>query len=149
MGSTGKTGYAYHPPGTTITAANYNAPGILSPLYLGTFSQIPDDEMTRNYGLSLVQEFNGTCSQVPEILAIMDYGAYYEWKANKGIITAGARMNLDRQFQQMMEVLHRVHPHMLTEGHDDADTFINCIATRRFAYCLLRSIFITTSPNWP
>jgi len=84
--------------------------------------------MTRNYGLSLVQEFNGTCSQVPEILAIMDYGAYYEWKANKGIITAGARMNLDRQFQQMMECCIAFAPSLLTEGDENTESVFVMLA---------------------
>jgi hypothetical protein len=80
--------------------------------------------MTRNYVLSLVQQFNGSCEPVPEVFAIMGYGAYYEWKANTGILTAGAKMEIKRLFSQMREVLHRVHPHMLPEGHEDAETFL-------------------------
>jgi hypothetical protein len=124
LGSTAKTGFIYAAPTALITEKNYNAPGILGPLYLGAFSQIPDDEMTRNYVLSLVQDFNGSCEKVPEIFAIMNYGAYYEWKANTGIVTAGAKMDLNKQFQQLTEVLHRVHPHILPEGHEDAETFL-------------------------
>jgi hypothetical protein len=42
LGGTGKSGFIYNPPGgSSITAANYNAPGILSPLYLGTFRPDP------------------------------------------------------------------------------------------------------------
>jgi hypothetical protein len=125
LGSTSKTGFIYAAPKTLITAKDYNAPGILGPLYLGAFSQVPDDEMTRNYVLSLVQKFNETCSRVPETLAIARYGIYYEWKANSDIIRAGAKNNLDKQFQDVMEVLHRVHPHMLQEGHDDALQFLD------------------------
>lgn len=124
LGSTAKTGFVYAAPATMITARDYNAPGLLSPLYLGTFSQIPDDEMTRNYVLSLVQEFNGSCSKVPKIFAVLSYGAYYEWKANTDILKSGMNMNIDKQFQDMVEVLHRVHPHMLPEGHEDADQFL-------------------------
>jgi hypothetical protein len=124
LGGTGKTGYVYAAPATMITDRNYDAPGILSPLYLGTLSQIGDDEMTRNYVISLVQAFNGSCPSVPEALAIMDYGFYYEWHANKASLKAGFANDLNKQFQQATEVLNRAHPHMLVEGHEDAATFL-------------------------
>lgn len=124
LGGAGHSGYVYAPPGTPITAANYNAPGILSPLYLGTFSQIADDEITRNYIVSLVQAFNGSCEKVPEIFAVMDYGFYYERKANKGTLNAGARNDLGKAFQQAGEALHRAQPHMLLIGTKDASTFL-------------------------
>jgi hypothetical protein len=125
LGTTTRTGFVYNAPSTMITEKHYDGPGILGPLYLGAFNQIPDDEMTRNYVLSLVQQFNGSCQSVPETFAILSYGAYYEWKANNGIFKAGAKMDINTQFQDMMEVLHRVHPHMLEEGHHDALAFLD------------------------
>ena len=125
LGSTTKTGFVYSAPKALITERDYNAPGILGKLYIGAFSQIPDDEMTRNYVLSLVQQFNTDCEKVPEIFATLNYGAYYEWHANNNILKYGAKGNLDKQFQNAMEELHRVHPHMLQEGHEDAVQFLN------------------------
>jgi hypothetical protein len=134
LGSTAKTGFTYATPKTLITEKDYNAPGILGPLYLGAFAQIPDDEMSRNYILSMVQKFNGTCSSVPEIFAILNYGIYYEWHANNNILKGGMQQNLDKQFQSAMEELHRVHPHMLQEGHEDAVKFLKLHAEENECY---------------
>jgi hypothetical protein len=114
----------YAAPDVIISKDSYNAPGILSPLYLGTFGQIPDDEMTRNYVVSLVQEFNGACPTVPETMAIMSYGFYYAWNANMGTLKAAAANNLDKAFANVVETLHRTSPHILIEGHEDAEKFI-------------------------
>lgn len=125
LGGDDRSGYVYAPPGTTaITAANYNAPGILSPLYLGTFSQIADDEMTRNYVASLVQTFNGSCPAVPEPFAIMSYSFYYAWKANNGTLSSAFNNDLEKSFQQLGEVLHRTQPHILAIGNQDAAKFL-------------------------
>ncbi len=124
LGGTGSSGFAYAPPGTFITDANYQAPGILSPLYLGALSQIADDEMTRNYVMSLVQTFNGDCQTVGEMFAVMSYGAYYSWKANNGILSAAAKNNFEKGIQQWMEEMHRAKPHILQIGKDDAATFL-------------------------
>ncbi len=124
LGGTGKTGFVYAVPDVIISNKTYFAPGILSPLYLGTFSQIPDDEMTRNYVLSLVQAFNGLCPGVSEPMAIMNYGAYYAWKSNTGALKAAAANNLDKAFASVIETLHRSSPHILIEGNQDAAQFL-------------------------
>jgi hypothetical protein len=80
--------------------------------------------VSRNYVVSLVQAFDGSCEKVPEIFAIMDYGFYYLWKANKGILSASARDDLDKAFQQAGELIHRAYPHILLEGREDAAKFL-------------------------
>ena len=124
LGGAGKSSFVYASPDLIISKDSFNAPGILSPLYLGTFGQIPDDEMTRNYVISLVQEFNGACPSVPETMALMSYGFYYAWNANIGTLKAAASNNLDKAFASVVETLHRTSPHILIEGHEDADKFL-------------------------
>jgi hypothetical protein len=125
LGGAGKTSFVYAPPDIIISKESYNAPGILSPLYLGTFDPIPDDEMTRNYVISLVQDFNGECPPgVPETMAVMSYGFYYAWNANMGTLKAAAANNLDKAFANVVETLHRTSPHILIEGHEDAHKFL-------------------------
>jgi hypothetical protein len=125
LGGPGKTSYVYAARESLISPAFYNVPGILSPLYLGTFDLIGDDEMTRNYVMSLVQAFNGDCSQVPEIFAVMDYGFYYERKALKGTVEGAMRDDFDKGFAQAAEAMRRSHPHILLEGRDDAIMFLD------------------------
>ena len=129
LGGMGKSGFVYavpdrHRPDAIISKDTYFAPGILSPLYLGTLSQIPDDEMTRNYVVSLVQAFNGLCPSVPELMAIMNYGFYYAWKSNTSTLRSAAANNLDKAFASVVETLHRSWPHILIEGNQDAAHFL-------------------------
>lgn len=124
LGGTGKSGFLYAPPEPLISNLNYNAPGILAPLYLGTASKIPDDEMTRNYVVSLVQAFNGMCGKVPEALAVMNYGFYYAWHANTDTLKNAYGGSLDKAFASVVETLHRAKPHILQEGNEDAAIFL-------------------------
>ena len=124
LGGTEKSGFSYAPPDPLISNATYNAPGILAPLYLGTFSKIPDDEMTRDYVISLAQAFNFLCPRVPETLALMNYGAYYEWHANNNTLKQTAANNLDKAFASVIETMQRAKPHILEEGRVDAVLFL-------------------------
>jgi hypothetical protein len=124
LGGAGKSGYAYGTSQILFSETKYNAPKILGPLYLGTFDPIADDEMTRNYVASLVQAFNGSCSSVPEIFAVMDYAFYYERKASKQSVSAANRGDFDKGFAQVGEQIKRSHPHMLLEGREDAAMFL-------------------------
>jgi hypothetical protein len=124
LGGTGKSGYAYAGTATLDERTPYNVPGILRPLYLGTFDPIADDENTRNYVISLVQAFNGSCSKVPEIFAVMDYGFYYERKALRGTMQGAMQNDLDKGFAQAIEAIRRSHPHILIEGREDAELFL-------------------------
>lgn len=124
LGGTARTGYRYSGNAVALIAENYEAPGILGPLYLGTFDRIPDDEISRNYVISLVQHFNGTCERVPETFAVMDYAFYYVFKAQKGSLAAGSVNNFDKAFAEVIETMRRAHPHMLQMGHDDAAHFL-------------------------
>lgn len=124
LGGPGKSGFIYAPPEPLISNQNYNVPGILAPLYLGTASKIPDDEMTRNYVVSLVQAFNGMCPSVPEALAVMNYGFFYEYHANNNTLKSAFGMDLDKAFANVVETLHRSKPHILEEGHEDAAIFL-------------------------
>jgi hypothetical protein len=145
LGGAGKTNYVYAASKTLIDPAFYDVPGILSPLYLGTFDAIADDEITRNYVMSLVQSFNeglppryADCPKVPEIFALMDYGFYYERKALKGTMAGAMRNDIDKGFAQAVEAMRRAHPHILEEGKDDAFTFLVMYA--RKGNCLTPSV---------
>lgn len=124
LGGAAKSGYRYGQVGTSAIAENYNAPGILGPLYLGTFDPIPDDEMSRNYVISLVQAFNASCESVPETFAIMDYGFYYASNANRKTMSSARAGNLAEGFESAIETMRRAQPHMLEMGHEDAATFL-------------------------
>jgi hypothetical protein len=122
------------PPETTIGRLPYNAPGLLRPLYYGKFDQIGDDAMTRNYMLSLVQRFNELCPRVPDIDDVLDYGFYFWRKAQKGTIRAANAGNLDEGFRQAGEMLRRTTPHILQDGRDDAQRFLD--GNRKGEICL-------------
>ena len=68
----------------------------------------------------------------------MDYGFYYAWKANKGILSAAGRNDLEKGFQQMGEVPQRTQRHILLIGRQDAEKFLALHATAK--ECLTPSV---------
>src|SRR5262249_6202082 len=92
--------------------------------YLATFSKVPDDPMTRNYVLSLGQSFNGLCPSVPDPIALIEYGFYWEVKGQKDMFRSAWRGDAVKMFRDVAGMLRRARPHMLDLAHDDAQEFI-------------------------
>ena len=114
--SSAKTGFLYNPPDADLTGDAYNGTGILKLLYEGAYGRIPDDAMTRAYVVGLVQGFNGLCSKVGEMDAVMEYGFYSAKKAGK-MTGAG-----DGGFDAAMETLRESVPDVVRAGNEDAAT---------------------------
>jgi len=124
LGSAGKSSFAYAFPMVPINFAHYFAPRILSSIYLGTFSQIPDDITTRNYVLSLAQSFNSICPSIPNPMALLEYGMYWEFKGQKDMFKSARAGDAPRMFRDVVNLFKRVRPHMLEIAEADAETFI-------------------------
>ena len=124
LGGATSAHFAYAPPQMPITAEDYAAPRILSALYLGTFSQIADDPLTRIYVLSLARSFNGLCPSVPNPLALIEYGFYHEVKGQKDMFRSAWSGNAEKMFRDVAGMIRRARPHMLEIADEDAETFI-------------------------
>ena len=124
LGSAAKTSFAYAWKQMPITFKYYYAPRLLSSLYLGTFSQIADDPMTRNYILTLGQSFNEICPSVPDPLALLEYGYYNEYNGQKDMFKSAFAGNAAKMFHDVVNIFKRVRPHMLEIAQADAETFI-------------------------
>jgi hypothetical protein len=124
LGSAGKSSFVYAYPQVPITFAHYYAPRILSSLYLATFSQIADDVITRNYVLSLGQAFNSICPSVPNPLALLQYGMYWEYKGQTDMFKSARAGDAPRMFRDVVNIFKRVRPHMVEIAQEDAETFI-------------------------
>jgi len=99
LGDAGRTAFAYSPPQLPIDYNDYYAPRLLGALYLGTFSQVADDPMTRNYVWSLARAFNGLCPSVPDPLALIEYGLYHEVKGQKDMFRSAFSGNAAKMFR--------------------------------------------------
>ena len=119
--SSAKTGFLYNPPDADLTGDAYNGTGILKLLYEGAYSRVPDDALTRAYVVSLVEGFNGLCSKVGEMDAVMEYGFYSAKKPGGSLKPAGEG---DGGFDAAMETLRGSVPDVVRAGNEDAATFL-------------------------
>jgi hypothetical protein len=124
MGGSARTSFAYAWNQMPITFKDYYAPRILSSIYLGTFNQIADDPMTRNYVLSLGQSFNSICPSVPDPLALLEYGYYNEYNGQKDMFKSAFAGDAAKLFRDVVNIFKRARPHMLDIADEDARTFI-------------------------
>ena len=124
LGGAGKTSFAYEFEQMPITFAHYHAPRILSSLYLGTFGQIADDPMTRDYVLTLGQSLDAMCPSVPDVSALLEYGYYNEYNGQKDMFKSASAGNAAKMFQDVVNILKRARPHFVDLAHDDAETFL-------------------------
>lgn len=124
LGGAGKTTFAYAWEQMPITFKEYYAPRILSSLYLGTFSQLADDPLTRSYVLSLAQSFNSICPSVPDPLALLEYGYYNEYNGQKDMFKSAFAGDAPKMFHDVVNLFKRTRPHMMDIAHDDAETFV-------------------------
>jgi hypothetical protein len=124
LGSATKTKFVYTTNLVPLTFTRYYAPRILSSLYLGTFSQIADDPLTRSYVLSLAQSFNSICPSVRDPLALLEYGYYNEYNGQKDMFKSAFAGNAPKMFHDVVNLFKRVRPHMVEIANDDAETFV-------------------------
>jgi hypothetical protein len=111
--SSEKTGFLYNAPDANLAWGAYNVPGILKLLYRGAYDRIPDDALTRDYIVALVQGFNGLCPKMVEMDAVMEYGFYSAKKAGR-----------EGGFEEAMEGLRGSVPDVVRAGNEDAATFL-------------------------
>jgi hypothetical protein len=124
LGGAGRSTFAYAATQIPMDYKDYYAPRILSSLYLGTFAQLADDPMTRDYVLSLAQAFNGICPSVPDPVALLTYGYYWEVKGQKDMFKSAWQGNAAQMFRDVAGMLRRARPHMMEIAHEDAQEFI-------------------------
>jgi len=124
LGSAGRTSFAYAERQIPITYHDYYAPRILASLYLGTFGQIADDQLTRSYVLSLARGFNGLCPSVPDPVALLEYGYYYEVKGQKDMFRSAWRGDAVKMFHDVEAMLRRARGKLVDVADEDAKQFI-------------------------
>ena len=124
MGTASKSNFAYTYDLVPLTFTRYYAPRILSSLYLATFSQIPDDPLTRSYVLTLAQSFNSICPSIPNSLALLEYGYYNEYNGQKDMYKSAFAGNIPKFFHDFANIFKRLRPHLVEIAEDDAETFV-------------------------
>jgi hypothetical protein len=112
----GKSGFLYNPPDANLSEDAYNGAGMLKQLYRGAYDRIPDDALTRDYVVGLVQGFNELCPKIGEMDAVMDYGFYYARK--RGTLKAGTDES------EAMKTLQAPAPDVVRLGNEDAAKFL-------------------------
>ncbi len=123
-----------------VSFGAYNLPGILGPLYSGNFDKIADDQITRNYVLSVAVGFNKKCpayandtSAAPPVIS--QYAMYFETKNLRAGVNAAIGGNYDKSLQHLLDAgngglgrgagMAAAASHLLKEGVADGELFID------------------------
>jgi hypothetical protein len=124
LGSASRSSFAYNGKQVAIDYRDYYAPRIMSALYLGVFSQIADDPLTRSYIRTLAQSFNSTCPSIPNSLALLEYGYYNEYNGQVDMFKSARAGNIPKFFNDFVNMFKRVRPKVVDVADADAQMFI-------------------------